>query len=520
MKEKIYQIITSTNPKKVSQKIKNNSALLQWVNNAYGNSLSEKIYNSISDEGNICKNGKEKKFKSLTSGYGFCSKTKSCECAKESVSLKVSETKSKYTSNQRKEIQEKRIKTNLEKYGITNVGQLEQSKKLHEKIYANPVTVEKINEKIKQTKLARYLDPNYNNSNKIKNTFKQKRQDKFWINKFPEKNITALEDKNVLLNLYKQHRPDEIADILNVHVQTVYRYLNNHNLRDPWKSADELEIIRFLHELGIKNIVRNSRKIIPSKKEIDIFLPDLNIAIEYNGVYWHHEDVAHITRDYHFKKFQECENQNIQLITIFSNFWHSKKEIVKNMLRVKLNCWNEPSIYARNCAIKIVNTSEAKEFLNSFHIQGYTPATTRVGLYSNDTLVALMTFSKSRIGIGKSNTHVELVRFDSKGRIVGGASKLLTFYKKQNPNDVIISYSDNEWSTGNLYRMLGFKLDSNIKYSYWYLKPREHRLYHRFTFSKHKLINQGHDVNKTESQITKELGLLKVWDCGKKKWIL
>ena len=131
-----------------------------------------------------------------------------------------------------------------------------------------------------------------------------------------------------------------------------------------------------------------------------------------------------------------------------------------------------------------------------------------------------MTFSKSRMGIGSISEHTELVRFASAGLIVGGASKLLTHYKIANPAETIISYSDNEWSTGHLYKTLGFALDSDVKYSYWYLKPREHKLYHRFSFSKQKLVAQGYDSNKTEALIAKEIGLLKVWDCGKRKWKL
>jgi len=89
-----------------------------------------------------------------------------------------------------------------------------------------------------------------------------------------------------------------------------------------------------------------------------------------------------------------------------------------------------------------------------------------------------------------------------------------------NAYNSIVSYSDNEWSTGHLYEKIGFTLATEIPPSYWYLKPREEKLYHRYNFAKHKLVKQGYSPLLTERQITKDIGLLKIWDCGKKKWVL
>lgn len=520
MKNLLISIIANTNPKNVSQAVKKNVELFTWVMSFGSTSISENIFKALGNSIPQCPSGNIRPFKSLTEGYKFCGKTNSCQCAKAAVSAKVSATKSAITIDQQLIINDKRRATTLNKYGISNVGQLEHSKSAHSEIYNNQQLTAEISNKIKSTKQEKYQNPNYNNSDKIKKTFKEKRNAGFWVDKYPDKGIDVLEDKESLLALYNSLTPIEIATQLNVHIQTIYKYLNNHNLRDPFKSADENELVRFIESLGITNIIRNTRKLLPSGKEIDIYLPDYNIAIEYNGVYWHHEDVAHITRDYHYNKYIECEKLGIQLITIFSNFWHLKKEIVKTTLRVKLKKHAGPVIYARKCTIDVVDTATAKEFLNKHHIQGYTPSTTRIGLFYNCELVAIMTFSKSRMGIGKVSEHTELVRFASSGLIVGGASKLLAYYKLVNPAETIISYSDNEWSTGHLYKTLGFVLDSAVKYSYWYLKPREHKLYHRFSFSKQKLIAQGYDSTKTEAMIAKEIGLLKVWDCGKRKWKL
>lgn len=522
MKEKILDIVDRY-PKTYKTVVKNNPELMDWVENntlVDLDHLPTKIYSAVYQESNICPRGNQKKFVTFSRGFVGCGRAGTCSCVRKSVSNKVSQSKSSYSAQTKKQITKKRQDTVQQKYGVKNVGQLLQAQKSRDEVYKNKNKVDQITKKIKNTKLQRYNNANYNNNDQIKKTFEKKRQEGFWAQRYPEKAIADLENRSKLQQLYQTLTPAEIADQLNVHIQTVYRHLNHHKLREPFKSSEELELCRFISDLGINNIVTNTRKILPSKKELDIFLPDYNIAIEYNGVYWHHEDVLHITRDYHYQKFKEAESIGIQLITVFSNFWHLKKPIVKQMLANKLKKYTGDVIYARKCTIKKISNTQSKQFLDQHHVQGYTPAQTNIALFDHKKIVAVMSFSSARTGIGKRSSDIELVRFASAGRVVGGASKLLKFYQGENPFATIISYSDNEWSTGQLYQTLGFHLDREIKHSYWYLKPREHRLYHRFSFSKQKLVAQGHDPAMSESQITRSLGLLKVWDCGKRKWKL
>jgi hypothetical protein len=519
MKDRLLSIIENTPIKQISAKIKKDNELIGWVNSFHGETISEKVYNILNPNNFSCKYGNKKQFNSLNQGYKFCGRSNSCLCAKESVSQSVKVSKELFSEEKKIEIIKKRQATNIKKYGVINAAQTETSKLKHKEFYSNPDLVEITNNKIKTTKLNRYDSATYNNSDKIKETYKVKRDNKFWVNKFPEKNIEVLEDRTQLQELFNTKTIIEIADELNVHIQTVYRYLNKHQIKEPFKSADEKEIENYLNSLGITNIVRNSRKILPSKKELDFYLPDYNIAIEYNGVYWHHEDIAHITRDYHWKKFKECEEKGIQLITIFSNFWNSKKSIIKKTIESKLGLV-DTKIFARKCKVNKSDSKSIKTFLNENHIQGYTAAQLVYSLEYQNEIVAVMTFSKPRLAIGNQNYDYELVRFATSKRVVGAAGKLLSAFKKDFQNIKLVSYSDNEWSTGNVYKSLGFNLEAEVKPSYWYLKPREHRLYHRYSFNKQKLVNQGYDPLKTESQITKELGLLKVWDCGKKKWSL
>lgn len=515
----LSDVISNTPAKRLSATIKRDPVLLCFVNRFPGETLSERIYNAHHNTSSrMCKYGSQKKFRSFTEGYKFCGRANMCKCAAESVSKAVSQAKRNYSQETREKINDKRSKTNLEKYGVSNVGQTVTAKENHKFLYEDKQAVSKIVSQISNTKLKNYGDKNYNNPTQIKETFKSKGVE-YWAEKFPDKDIESLHTKDEMQKLFNTKSVNEIADYLNVHIQTVFKYLNKHKITQPFKSIEEKEVVDFIRSLGISNIVENSRSILPDGKELDIYLPDFKLAIEYNGVYWHHDDVSHITRSYHFKKYEMCRSQGIQLITIFSNYWKAKKNIVQKFIKNKIGKTPE-RVFARKCEVREVPSNETRTFLEENHILGYTPASIRLGLYQDSTLVALMTFGKQRVAIGKPENAHELVRYATSKLVVGGASKLLKAFIRTYDPDKIISYSDNEWSNGNLYNILGFELEKELPPSYWYLKPREERLYHRFTFSKQKLVAKGYSETLTEKEITREMGLLRVWDCGKKRWTM
>lgn len=518
IKTEIIELI-NTKPKHFSIIIRRNEKLWPLICVCHGSTIAEKVYNFLYNPEIRCKNGSYKKFKSIFEGYVFCGRANQCKCTADAVSEKVSLAKQSYDENKKLVISKKRKQTNIERYGIENVGQLDTAIHTRKVLYDNKEAVDEIVNRVKNTKKIKYGDANYNNPSKIKATFQSRYPIEYWCEKYNNPNLQIIADKEQLNELYKIYSIPELVEKYKVHIQTIYRYLNKFNLRDPFSSSEETEVVHFLQSLGITNIVRNTRTLIPSKKEIDIYLPDYNIAIEYNGIYWHHEDISHITKTYHYDKFVECHTMGIQLITIFSSFWKSNKGIVKQILINKLGL-EEGKIYARRCKICIPQKNQIRSFLENNHIQGYANSSIQYGLTYEDELVALMTFGKTRLGIGSRESGYELIRYASSKRIVGGAGKLLKHFTRSHNPLRIISYSDNEWSNGNLYAQLGFTLEKEIPPSYWFFSHKKEKLMHRFNFAKQKLIKLGYDPALTEKQITKEMGLLKVWDCGKKKWVL
>ena len=67
----------------------------------------------------------------------------------------------------------------------------------------------------------------------------------------------------------------------------------------------------------LKSFVRVKTKyILPDGKEIDIYLPDEKVGIEYNGLYWHSEKFKDINYHYDKYKFFKDNGINLELILI------------------------------------------------------------------------------------------------------------------------------------------------------------------------------------------------------------
>lgn len=276
-------------------------------------------------------------------------------------------------------------------------------------------------------------------------------------------------------------------------------------------SKAEREVSEFIKSIYTGWIELNDRSILEGK-ELDIVLPDLGLAIEYNGTYWHREAVK--GRTYHLEKTEKVEEFGYRLIHINEDEWYLNRKIVESRLLSLIG--QSKRLYARKCVIRPVENVEATKFLDDNHIQGSVQSSTKLGLYHNDILVAIMTFGAPRFN--KRYDH-ELLRYCSLlgHTVVGGAGKLLNHFRKTHLGS-IISYADRRWSSGGLYKALGFSSIGNSAPNYKYYKGKESLS--RYACQKHKLVAQGYDATKTEAQIMETRGYTKMYDCGSSVWVL
>jgi GR25 family glycosyltransferase involved in LPS biosynthesis len=233
-----------------------------------------------------------------------------------------------------------------------------------------------------------------------------------------------------------------------------------------------------------KNSVIKNFKI--ENHELDIYIPEMNLAIEFNGLYWHSELFK--DKNYHYNKWKLCQDNTIRLVTICEDDWNLKQDIVKSIIKNKLGV-NQNKIYARKCQIKEIKST--KEFLDNNHLQGWCQSSVNLGLFYNNELVSLMTFGKKRMIMkGKSQENeYELLRFCNKldTSVVGGASKLFKYFIDNYKPEQVISYANLDISNGNLYDKLGFKLEKYTGINYWWAKDGVK--YHRSNFMKHKNVD-------------------------------
>jgi len=273
----------------------------------------------------------------------------------------------------------------------------------------------------------------------------------------------------------------------------------------------ESEIYNFIKEMCI-NCERNRKDLI--KGEIDIYLPDHNIGIEVNGIYWHSEIFK--PSNYHLDKTMQCKKSGIDLLHIWEDDWQHKRDIVKSIIKNRMGVVDK-KIGARKCSIDIVGAKEYRQFLDENHIQGFSSCSIAIGLYSSGTLVSLMTFGWRRTNNKKE---YELIRFCNKKHhsIMGSASKLFNFFLNNHyDGQNITSYEDISLFSGSLYSRLGFDDISLSDPNYFWVVDGVRK--HRYNFSKRKLVNDGFDKNMTEVEIMHSRGYYRIYSSGQKKWV-
>ena len=378
--------------------------------------------------------------------------------------------------------------------------------------------IDSIKEKINNTLIDKY---NIDNISKL-DTIKKRISDTKKINtifKYEKKSINLIGiDVNRVMSIFC-NKCNTLYDInyttYLLRVKNGFDCCTRCNKLNDFKSSHlEKNISDFIKSNGFE-VVSNFRI---SNRELDIYLPDLKLGFEFNGLYWHSE--LYKDKGYHLDKTRRCIENGITLFHIWEDDWVYKQDIVKSMILNKLG--KIPNkIYARKCEIKVIDDNKIiREFLENNHIQGFVGSKIKLGLYYNNDLVSLMTFGNLRKSLGQKSIEgsYELLRFCNKinVNVIGGASKLFKYFlNNYNPNE-ITSYSDFSRYNGNMYKHLGFKLESiSSPNYYWVIKGIR---YHRFNFRKDKLIREGFDPNKTEIEIMHQRGLYRIFDCGMQKW--
>jgi len=291
-------------------------------------------------------------------------------------------------------------------------------------------------------------------------------------------------------------------------------------------SRGENEIRDYLVSLGTK--VEQHNRTILDGKEIDLYLPDFNLGVEYNGSAFHstvNNPFENKHKFYHRDKFVLAKEKNIHLISIFDVDWQKNSEKIKMYL--KSIVVKNKKIYARKCKIVEITKEDAHKFIDKYHIQGKCYMyDTIYGLEYNGEILSMMAFGKLRMSHTDDGQY-ELHRYCVKDgyTVVGGANKLFAHFVKEHNAKYILSYSDNDYFLGGIYERLGFSNSGQCtpRY-YWYLNEeelkRETCKLKRLKVKYPELLQEAYDVNASNKEIyvMSKLGAMQVWRSGNTKW--
>jgi hypothetical protein len=407
------------------------------------------------------------------------------------------------SSFEKQNIQHKREQTNFKKYNTST-----------------PLLNSEIKEKIKSSLLERYGVDSPLKSELIRNKILSTNNNRYNRDYYNQQHLDAeillnLSDKSWVETMLNKFSTKELAKKCNISYSTLCRYIRNHDIDLNNYSYLEQECKSFIETIYKNPIIQKDTSVLEGK-EIDIYLPDIKLGIELNGLYWHGENKGK-HKTYHLEKSKLALSKGIRLIHIFEDEWNCKQDVVKNRLRVILN--DVIRIPARKCIVKKVSLEEEKKFTSENHLQGYTPSKLCYGLYYQEELISLMSFCKPRFN---KKVDWELARFCNLNNIliIGGTEKLFKHFLSEIDPKSVISYCDLRWFSGKTYEKLGFVNTHNSLPNYYYIENDGSRS-SRQKYQKHKLKTklQYFDPKLTEWENMKANGYDRVWDCGNSVWL-
>lgn len=276
--------------------------------------------------------------------------------------------------------------------------------------------------------------------------------------------------KQTWLDKYNVDNPFGASEIKDKIVQTK---LANGSFAN---SKGEKSILEYIRSFYSGEIITNSWKIIENN-ELDIYIPEYNLAIEFNGTYWHSMEQRlsrqnwseKKAKNYHFNKSKLCEEKNIRLIHIFEFYWENpqKRKIYEQIIA---NAMNESlhKISANKCKLKQIDSKTAREFLEENHLGGFISSKINYGLYYKDELVQVEQFSKPRFN---KQADWESTRGCSKlgYMIYGGYEKVIKNFVQDYGAQSIVSYVDFNIFNGRLHEKAGFNFIRYTGPDHWYL---------------------------------------------------
>lgn len=273
-------------------------------------------------------------------------------------------------------------------------------------------------------------------------------------------------------------------------------------------SLAQKEITEFIKLFGLEVI--NEYDV--NGLKYDIFVPSHNLLIEYNGLKWH----SYLkSKDQDMNKHKLAIENGYNYLMVFEDEWIFNRSKVESLIKNKLGIIKSQSIRSNKCEIKLISSQKVNLFYDQFHYIGKCHPKLSYGVYYNSQLIAAISFSKPTRQTSKYDYELVRMSSDSEFRVHGIWNKLLKkFIKEYNPKS-IVSFSDSRLFSGAVYEKIGFKFDGEIPSDYYWVKGNK-----RFHKSALRKTKEEKLTGLTETRLREAQGYKKIWDLGKKRWVL
>ena len=165
--------------------------------------------------------------------------------------------------------------------------------------------------------------------------------------KFPNLDFSKFDYKNKRTSSYIKCKKHDI-----IFKSRYYRVMDKRTIflcpkcKKSGYSKAEKEIVEFIRSIYNNTVEENNTSIIKNEYtnyylELDIYLPDINLAIEFNGRYWHSDEIISkrtnnifkSTKEYHNYKSKKCKEKGIKLIHIDEEDYLKNKSVILNNIK-------------------------------------------------------------------------------------------------------------------------------------------------------------------------------------------
>jgi hypothetical protein len=397
---------------------------------------------------------------------------------------------------------QKREDISLTKFGVKNSAQREEVRDKIRETNTNRLQSEEFKNQIKKTNLEKYGNENPMLVQSIIDKQKETLLNKYGVDNIMKYSDTAKKaakkmkqtkiNKGIIKVYNGKSRP-EIAKEIGFSRSHFGKLVTQYGFEEavkmePFRTKLEKNFEVFLQEYDIdyESQFRVNKKIADFK--ID------NLLIELDGLYWH-SDAAKTDPYYHVNKKQLYEDNNYDSLFLREDEIRDKFEIVKSVVLNRLN--RSTKIFARKCKLDKIDDKSADSYFETNHLMGKGRGSTYSLTFKDDVVAAL------RLKRNKNNDY-EISRFcNSKFySVVGAFSRLLNFAIKDKNPDSVMTFIDKRYGKGLYLKDLGFEY-VHIYPSFKWTDGFE--TFHRLKFPG----NSGYDK-----------GLFKIYDCGQAKWKL